>query len=101
MIIYAALYLKSRRHPESQEDSQEKNAARIADILNPAKKGEIGRDSCIQLLLKSNADLRDLVFMKPLHVRIKMDCLDHPKSENGKDIILTNDSIKVNVTLQT
>ncbi|EEF41258.1 catalytic, putative [Ricinus communis] len=101
VIIYVALYLKLRRDPDSQEVSQEKYAARIADILNPARKGGIGRDSCIQLLLKSNADLRDLIFMRPLHVRIKMDCPDHPKSENGKDIILTNDSIEVNVMLQT
>ncbi|KDP26399.1 hypothetical protein JCGZ_17557 [Jatropha curcas] len=101
VIIYAALYLKLRRNPDLQEDSQKKDAARIADILNPEKRGGIGRDSCIQLLLKSNADLKDLILMKPLHVRIKLDCLDHPKSDNGKDIILTNSSIEVNVTLET
>ncbi|XP_050206785.1 uncharacterized protein LOC126656295 [Mercurialis annua] len=101
VIIYAALYLKLRRDRNSLEDSREKYAARIADIIDPARKGGTRRDSFIQLLSKANADLRDLIFMKPLHVRIKMDCPDHPKAENGKDIILTNGSIEVNVALQT
>ncbi|XP_057997273.1 uncharacterized protein LOC110644114 isoform X2 [Hevea brasiliensis] len=98
VIIYAALYLKLRGDPDLHADSRENYAARITDILNPGRITGIRRDACIQLL-KSNADLRDLTFMKPLHVRIKLDCVDHPKADNGKDIILTNSSLEVNVTL--
>lgn len=97
VIVYAALYLKLRK-PELLEDNQDKCAARIADILNSERSGKMGRDSFIQFLLKSNRDLRDLIFMKPLHVRIKLDTLDHPKAANGKDIILTDSNIEVNVS---
>ena len=60
VIVYAALYLKFRRKNEFLEDNQEIYAAKIADILHSEKSGKIGRDSCIQFLLKSNRDLRDL-----------------------------------------
>ncbi|PRQ25561.1 putative transcription factor WD40-like family [Rosa chinensis] len=100
VIVYAALYLKLRKH-ELLEDDQEKCAARIAAILNSDRSGKMGRDSFIQFLLNSNRDLRDLIFMKPLHVRVKLDCLDHPKAANGKDIILTDSNIEVNVVLSS
>uniref|UniRef100_A0A2C9V104 Uncharacterized protein n=1 Tax=Manihot esculenta TaxID=3983 RepID=A0A2C9V104_MANES len=100
VIIYAALYLRLKRDPDLKEDSRENDAARIADILDPGRRRGIRRDACIQLL-KTNANLRDLIFMRPLHVRIKLDCADHPKADNGKDIILTNSNMEVNVTLDT
>ncbi|XP_038704345.1 uncharacterized protein LOC120000365 isoform X1 [Tripterygium wilfordii] len=91
VIISAALYLRLRS-PNLKEESQEKYAARIADILNPD--GGIDRDSCIAFLLKSKRDLRDLIFMKPLHVRIKLVCLGHPKAHgNSKEIVVTHSSI--------
>ncbi|XP_068323767.1 uncharacterized protein [Pyrus communis] len=99
VIVYAVLYLKLKRKQEVAENNQEKYAARIADILNSEKSGKLGRDSCIQLLLKSNRDLRDVIFMKPLHFRIKLDCLDHPKATNSKEIILTDTNVEVNVSL--
>ncbi|XP_050381648.1 uncharacterized protein LOC126798668 isoform X2 [Argentina anserina] len=100
VIVYAALYLKLRQE-ELLENNQEKYAAKIADILSSERSGNIGRDSFIQFLLKSNRDLRDLIFMKPLHVRVKLDCLDHPKAANGKNIILTDSNIEVNVSLSS
>ena len=100
VIAYAALYLKLRKQ-ELLEDNREKYAARIADILNSERSGKLGRDLFIQFLLKSDRDLRDLIFMKPLHVRVKLDCLDHPKAANGKDIILTDSNIEVNVLLSS
>ncbi|VVA15850.1 PREDICTED: NHL [Prunus dulcis] len=101
VIVYAALYLKLRRKKELLEDNQEIYAAKIADILHSEKSGKIGRDSCIQFLLKSNRDLRDLIFMKPLQVSIKLDCLDHEKAENAKDIILRDSKVEVNVSLNS
>ncbi|KAA8550640.1 hypothetical protein F0562_002324 [Nyssa sinensis] len=100
VIIYAALYVKLKRNPNSAEDSQVKNAARVEDNLNPDRSGRMGlRDPLIRCMLKSNQDLGELVFMKPLHVRLKFDCRDHPKAVNSKDIILTDSSIEVNVAL--
>lgn len=98
VIVCAALYLKLRRKPDLQEDNQETYAARIFDILYPERTGRTESDSFIHFLLKSNGDLRDLIFTKSLHVRIKLDTLDHPKALNGKDIILTDSSVEVNVS---
>uniref|UniRef100_A0A7N2R6H3 NHL domain-containing protein n=1 Tax=Quercus lobata TaxID=97700 RepID=A0A7N2R6H3_QUELO len=98
VIICAVLYLKLRKNPDLEEDNQEKYAARIVDILKPERTVRTGGESCIHLL-KSNKDLRDLIFMKPLHVRIKFDSPDHPKADNSKDIILTDSSVEVNVSL--
>ncbi|XP_050364032.1 uncharacterized protein LOC126782770 isoform X2 [Argentina anserina] len=100
VIVYAALYLKLRKE-ELLENNQEKYAAKIADILSSERSGKMERDSFVQFLLKSNGDLRDLIFMKPLHVRVKLDCLDHPKAPNGKNIILTDSNIEINVSLSS
>ncbi|KAK8701965.1 hypothetical protein V6N13_020339 [Hibiscus sabdariffa] len=100
VIIYAALYLKLRRNLVVQDDNnQEKFAARISNILNPQGNERFGGDSCTKFLLKSNRDLRDLIFIKPLHVRIKFNSHNHPKADNSKDIILTDSSINVDVSL--
>lgn len=99
VIVNAVLYLKLRKESDIPEDDREKCAERIVDILSPQKSGKMARDSCIQYLLKTMRDLRDVIFTKPLHVRIKLDCLDHPKADNLKDIILTESSIEVNVSL--
>ncbi|GAV70684.1 hypothetical protein CFOL_v3_14182 [Cephalotus follicularis] len=101
VIIYAALYLQLKRDPDLRNGTQEQYATRIAEILNPRSSGGMGRDLCIQFLLKLNRDLRDVIFMKPLNVRIKLDTLNHPKADNNKDIILTDSSIQVNVSLKT
>ncbi|KAG6667580.1 uncharacterized protein LOC122315184 isoform X1 [Carya illinoinensis] len=100
VIICAALYLKLRK-PDLGDEDQEKYAARILDILNPDRTGKAERDSFIRILLKSDRDLRDLIFIKPLHVRIKLDILNHPKVENSKEIVLTDSSIEVNVSLNS
>ncbi|KAJ4842310.1 hypothetical protein Tsubulata_026590 [Turnera subulata] len=99
VVIHAALYLKLKRHSDLGECSREKYAARMADILNRGSRSE--RDTCLQLLLKSSHDLMDYILMRPLHVRIKLNSLDHPKADNGKDIVLTDSSVEVNVSLET
>ncbi|KAK9206381.1 hypothetical protein WN943_016656 [Citrus x changshan-huyou] len=101
VIISAALYLKLRRYPDQQDDGREKYAARISDILKLGRSGAMQRDSFIRFLLKSNQDLRDVIFVKPLHVSIQFDTLDHPKADNSKDIILTDSNIEVDVSLNT
>ncbi|GLU07907.1 hypothetical protein SLE2022_248460 [Rubroshorea leprosula] len=98
VIVYAALYLRLKRNPDSQEDNPEKYAARIADILT-GRNGGMRRDSCFQFLSKSKRDLRDLIFLKPLHVRIKFESPDHPKADHSKSVILTDSSVDVNVSL--
>lgn len=99
VIIYAVLHCKLKRIPNSNEGNREEHAARILDILTSKRSGKIERDSWNAVLLQSKGDVRDLIFMLPLHVRIRINSLDHPKADNGRDIILTDSSIKVNVFL--
>ncbi|PIN03170.1 hypothetical protein CDL12_24309 [Handroanthus impetiginosus] len=97
VIIYAALYLRLKKNSNSHIDSQGNKAARIADILDP--KGKFDKDTLVKLMMMSDRDLAELIFMRPLHVRLKFTCRDHPKADNTKGIILTDSSVKVHVTL--
>ncbi|KAG4915285.1 hypothetical protein JHK87_052842 [Glycine soja] len=100
VIIYAALYSKLRSVPKSNEGNREEHAARILDILSSKRSGKIERDLWKAFLLKSKGDLRDLIFMKPLHIRLRLSCQDHPKADNGRDFISTDSSIKVDFHLK-
>ncbi|KAG8389096.1 hypothetical protein BUALT_Bualt02G0193700 [Buddleja alternifolia] len=97
VIIYAAHYLRLKKNTVSHDDSQEKKASMIADILDPKRK--FRKDLLIKLMMMSNRDLEELIFMRPLHARVKFNTRDHPKADNSKDIILTDSSVKVHITL--
>ncbi|XP_077252837.1 NHL domain-containing protein isoform X2 [Tasmannia lanceolata] len=98
--IYAVLYLKVNEIQSSPSDHQNTNAVeKILDISNHDRRRKQGGDACIQLMLESCKDLGDIVFMKPFHVRIRLECGDHPKAANSKDIISTDTTIQVNVSL--
>ncbi|WZZ62949.1 hypothetical protein YC2023_063056 [Brassica napus] len=100
LIVYAALYLRLAKNEETQGASQEELARRIADVLNPARNmTTMDEDLFVKVLLKSKREVRDIVFLKPVHVRIKFDTLDHPKADNSRDIILTDSSAQIDVTL--
>lgn len=101
VIIHAAIYLRLLRSPKDN-GSQERNASRIVDILNPNHNIEtVERDACIGFLSRSKRDLASLVFLKPLRVRVKLDCADHPKGDNLRSVILTDSSIEVDVSLDS
>lgn len=100
VVISAALYLKLKRNPNSIGDCKEKQAARIADILSLKGAEKIGKDTCFHLLLKSNRNLEELVFMRPLNVRLEFDTCNYPKANNSKDVVLSISSVKVNVSLE-
>jgi hypothetical protein len=99
VVIFAVLYCKLKKIPNSSDDNQEKYAARILDFLSSKRSGKKERESWNAFLLQSKGDLRDLIFTKPLHVRVRLNTFDHPKAENRRDFILTDSSIKVNVLL--
>ncbi|CAJ1949407.1 unnamed protein product [Sphenostylis stenocarpa] len=100
VIIYAVLYCKLKRIPNSKEGNREEEAARIVDILTSKRCGKIERDLWNAFLLQSKGDLRDLIFMLPLHIRLRLNSLDHLKADNGRDIIIRDTSIKVDVLLK-
>lgn len=91
VIINAALYLRIKR-PQ--------NMGKLVDALNPSGKDNVQKDVCAQILSTSENIPEEHVFLRPLHVRLKINSLDHPKADNSKDIILTESSVEVNVSLQ-
>ncbi|CAH2054710.1 unnamed protein product [Thlaspi arvense] len=100
LIVYAAVYLRLAKNEETEGASQEELARRIADILKPARNTTtVGEDLFVRLLLKSKREIRDVVFVKPIHVRIKFDTMDHPKADNSRDVILTESSTEIDVSL--
>ncbi|XP_074317246.1 uncharacterized protein LOC141653394 isoform X2 [Silene latifolia] len=99
VVISAPLYLKLRSSCKTHGKSRDMKAAEIADILKPQRNGRLERDTFIRLLLKMNRDLGDLVFIKPLHVKMTFDTPNLPKTENSRDIILTDATVDVNVVL--
>ncbi|MCE0482596.1 hypothetical protein HAX54_041506 [Datura stramonium] len=98
VIIFAALYLRLKKDSDACGDSRERKAARIADLLNPETR--VSRDVILQFLLTSKRDVEEVIITRPVHVRLKFDCPNHPKADNSKDIILTDTSLNVNVALK-
>ncbi|KAL0744226.1 hypothetical protein Bca4012_085739 [Brassica carinata] len=100
LIVYAALYLRLAKNEETEGASQEELARRIADVLKPARNmTTMDEDMFVKVLLKSKREVRDIVFLKPVHVRIRFDTMDHPKADNSRDIILTDSSAQIDVSL--
>ncbi|OVA01596.1 hypothetical protein BVC80_9073g27 [Macleaya cordata] len=100
VVIYAVLYLKLNRNWNYRGNPQEQKAKRIVEILNHHQgTGKLGKDACIKLMLESKRDMGEVIFMKPLHLRIGLECQDHPKADTSKEIILTDSMIEVNVSL--
>lgn len=98
VIISAALYLKLRKTADSGMDSREQKAAKIADSLDPTRR--VSKDLLVSYLLASKRDLEGLVVTRPLQVRLKFECPNHLTSEdNSKEIIITDSSINVSVSL--
>ncbi|KAL3358962.1 hypothetical protein AABB24_015843 [Solanum stoloniferum] len=98
VIICAALYLRLKKDSDGRSDSRQRKAARIADLLNPGTM--VSRDVILQFLLASKRDVEEIIITRPVHVRLKFDCPNHPKADNSKDLILTDTSLNVNVALK-
>ncbi|KAL9257825.1 hypothetical protein AKJ16_DCAP01604 [Drosera capensis] len=96
VMIYAALYLKLKTASDACYGDQEEKAAIIAGILNSGRWGKAERNEFVNFLAKSKGNLEELVFVKPLHVRIQLNTRNHPKADNGKDFILTDTDVDVN-----
>ncbi|XP_010684919.2 uncharacterized protein LOC104899426 isoform X1 [Beta vulgaris subsp. vulgaris] len=98
VIVLAPLYLKLHSSTKTCKDTQEK-AGIIAEILKPDRMGRSARDAFIRSLLNLNRDLGELVFLKPLCIKLRFEIINPPKAENSRDIILTDSTIDAYVTL--
>ncbi|XP_057534951.1 uncharacterized protein LOC130813203 isoform X2 [Amaranthus tricolor] len=96
VIILAPLYLKIRNSLKTCKENQEK-AAIIAEILKPDRRS--ARHALVRSLLSLKRDLGEVVFIKPLFVKLKFEILNPPNAQNSRDIILTDSAVDVNVSL--
>ncbi|XP_076958626.1 uncharacterized protein LOC143634425 [Bidens hawaiensis] len=97
VIINAALYLRLQNATNA---SKEQQLTRLVNILNPSGKDSLQTDACAQILSTSKKLPEEFVFLRSLHVRLKINSRDHPKAENSKDIILTESFVEVSVSLE-
>ncbi|KAJ9548009.1 hypothetical protein OSB04_020552 [Centaurea solstitialis] len=96
VIINAALYLRIKNEID---ESKKQQAGRLVDALNHSGNDKMQIDACAEIVSRSEKNPKELIFVRPLHVRLKINSLDHPKADNSKDIILTESSIQVHVSL--
>ncbi|KAH0927737.1 hypothetical protein HID58_019993 [Brassica napus] len=91
LIVYAALYLRLAKNEETEGASQEKLARRIADVLKPARNmTTMDEELFVKVLLKSKREVRDIVFLKPVHVRIRsMSLFDDDRAVRANNAIFS------------
>ncbi|WVZ95198.1 hypothetical protein U9M48_040992 [Paspalum notatum var. saurae] len=53
----------------------------------------------VELLMGSRGDARGLVVTKPVHLRLCLDCADHPAGATNKETISTESSLTINISL--
>ncbi|KAI4365745.1 hypothetical protein MLD38_021707 [Melastoma candidum] len=99
VVVNAALYLRLHRSLDVAEDKQEMYAGKLADVMVPDYARETGRPLCQQILLHPSINLKDVIFVRPLHVRVRLDSQRHPKANNSKAVVLTESSVEVNLSL--
>ncbi|GJN12508.1 hypothetical protein PR202_ga30791 [Eleusine coracana subsp. coracana] len=93
LVASAALYLKIAR---TTSDHEEQKAA-VKRIMGCHGREE---NAGVELLMgRSSADARDLVVAKPVHLRIRLLCADHPAGTTNKETINTESSLKINISL--
>lgn len=94
VVISAVLYLKLKEAGGCLGSQVRESARRV---LSLEEKSE--HEACVDLLLESHEDVRDVVFMKPLRLRIRLDCGDHPPATTSKELLPTDCKLEVNVSL--
>lgn len=93
LVASAALYLKLARTVADSADQK----ALMKRVMGCERREE---HAGVELLLVgSRGDARDLVVMKPVHLRLRLDCADHPTGATNKETISTESSLTINVSL--
>ncbi|TKW09129.1 hypothetical protein SEVIR_6G073100v4 [Setaria viridis] len=92
LVASAALYLKLARATNDRADQE----ALVKQIMCCQRREE---HACVELLMGSRGDARDLVVMKPVHLRLRLECGDHPAGATNKETISTESRLKINVSL--
>ena len=93
LVASAALYLKIDRKKADHGDQK----AVIKRILQCDGREE---HAGVELLTGNRGDARDLVIMKPVHLRLRMECADHPAGTTNKETINTESSLDISISLE-
>ncbi|XP_008776209.2 uncharacterized protein LOC103696382 isoform X2 [Phoenix dactylifera] len=96
VVVSAVLYLKVKKTQDNGEE-QKNIAERILDYQK--HEDRISENACTELLFKTCRDMQYMIFMKPLHLRIRLECGDHPAAETNKETITTDSMININISL--
>ena len=95
VVVSAVLYLKLKKAPSN--GGQNSDSMRVLGLKsNDSMKPE--EEICIKLLSDTCGNLQDIVFMKPLHLRIRLDCGDHPSADTQKEVISTETNLEVSIS---
>ena len=89
LVASVALYLKLARTTDAVDQKRVMGC-----------QGRREEHAGVELLMGSHGDdARDLVVVKPVHLRLRLECGDHPAGTTNKETISTESSLKINVTL--
>ncbi|THU62382.1 hypothetical protein C4D60_Mb01t04550 [Musa balbisiana] len=97
VVVSAVVYLKPKK-TQGSTDEWILPATTLLDY-NKHEVRKLEEDASIRLLSKTFEDVEDMIFMKPLHIRLRFECADHPAGKTTKETICTDSTIKVPISL--
>ncbi|KAG8086732.1 hypothetical protein GUJ93_ZPchr0010g8051 [Zizania palustris] len=92
LVASAALYLKIER-TKGDHGEQKALVKRIIRCQRPEE------HAGVELLMESCEDARELTIMTPVHLRLKLECADHPAGTTNKETISSESSFEINISL--
>ncbi|KAK1290680.1 hypothetical protein QJS10_CPB18g01992 [Acorus calamus] len=100
VVVSAVLYLKLTESESSiVNDEYSKTLERMLDLLKNKGIRNPEKEACLQIVAESFRDIGGLIFLKPLHLRIRLNVLDRPTTERSNEAISDQSSLEVNVSL--
>lgn len=92
LVASAALYLKIGRRKDDHGDQK----ALIKRVIRCHRREE---HAGVELLMENRKDARDMILTKPVHLRLRMECADHPAGATNRETISTESSLEINISL--
>ncbi|KAF3332986.1 NHL repeat-containing protein 2 [Carex littledalei] len=93
VIVSAVLYLSIDNACENREEQKLIGSRLLLDMSSTSQ------PKVIDSFFENCEDLRDLIFVCPAHLRIKLECGDYPAANLNKGIVPTDSSININIVL--
>ncbi|KAF0914133.1 hypothetical protein E2562_026523 [Oryza meyeriana var. granulata] len=92
LVASAVLYLKI----DSTKDDHGEQKALVKRIIQCQRHEE---HAGVELLMENCKDARDVTIMKPVHLRLMLECADHPAGTTNKETISSESSFEINISL--